>query len=99
MKYAREVIELLGACPGREFRMAEIVNHVVRRREISRPERQKVRNGVLRVLHSLRDNGSVEITPAETQGGFATYAWRKVPHEVLGKCHVNCHNIGRDIAP
>lgn len=99
MKYAREVIELMGACPGREFRMAEIIHHVVRRREIGRAERQRVRNGVLRVLHSLRDNGSIEITPAETQGGFSTYSWGKVPHEIVGKCQTNCHNIGRDIAP
>lgn len=99
MKYAREVIELMGACPGREFRMAEIVNHVVRRREVGKLERQRVRNGVLRVLHSLRDNGSVEVTPAEVQGGFATYSWGKVPHELLQKCHVKCHNIPRDFAP
>lgn len=99
MKYASEVIDLLAAYPGREFRMAQIVNHVVRSREVSKLERQRVRNGVLRVLHSLRDNGSIEITPAEAQGGSATYSWGKVPHEVLGKCHPKCHNIARAFAP
>ena len=28
MKYAREVIELMGAYPGRDFRMREIVNYI-----------------------------------------------------------------------
>ena len=30
MKYAHEVIDLLAAYPGREFRMAEILRHVSR---------------------------------------------------------------------
>lgn len=97
MKYAREVIELIGAHPGREFRMAQIVQYVSPRAAGS--DRQRVRNGVLRVLGSLIENGSVEVQPAARRGGFATYAWRKVPHGVSQKCHAKCHNIGGVIAP
>lgn len=76
--------------------MAQIVRHVDP--HASGQDRQRVRNGVLRVLESLRDHGSIEITAAPSRGGFATYTW-KVPHEVSQKCHGNCHNSGRAIAP
>lgn len=97
MKYAKEVIELLEPYPGRHFRMGDIVRYVAPR--AAGPDRQRVRNGVLRVLESLAESGHVEIEPAGRRGGFATYAWRKVPHEVSQKCHGKCHNSGRDIAP
>lgn len=97
MKYAHEVIELLAPYPGRQFRMAEIVRYVAP--QAAGADRQRVRNGVLRVLESLEEHGSVEITPAASRGGFATYAWQKVPHELSPKCHQKCHNTGRAFAP
>lgn len=96
MKYAREVIELLAAYPGREFKMSEIVRYVAPGAQGA--DRQRVRNGVLRALESLIDNKSIEHEPATVRGGFATYAWVKVPHEVIGKCHPKCHNIGGRVA-
>lgn len=59
--------------------------------------RQRVRNGVLRVLESLDEHGSIDIAPAEGCGNFATYAW-KVPHAHLQKCHGKCHNSARTLA-
>lgn len=97
MKYAHEVIGLLAPYPGRHFRMAEIVRYVAPSARDT--DRQRVRNGVLRVLESLIENGSVTVERATRRGGFATYAWRKVPHEVFQKCHGKCHNSGRSIAP
>ena len=96
MKYAHEVMDLLAPYPGRHFRMAEIVRYVAP--QAAGQERQRVRNGVLRVLESLQEHGSIEIEPAATRGGFATYAW-KVPHAHSQKCHDKCHNTGRAFAP
>lgn len=90
MKYAREVIALMGAHPDRRFRMAEIVRYVDPKATGS--TRQRIRNGVLRVIESLEENGCLEIEPAALRGGFATYVWRKVPHVVLPKRHGKCHN-------
>lgn len=93
VKYASEVIGLLGAHPGRQFRMAEIVRYV--EPEAVGSGRQRIRNGILRVLESLSESGYVEIEPASARGGFATYAWRKVPHAVSQKRHVECHNYSK----
>lgn len=73
MKYAHEVIDLLAPYPGRQFRMAEIVRYVDPKAQ--GVDRQRIRNGVLRVLESLVDNGSVAVEPAVHRGGYATYSW------------------------
>lgn len=77
MKYASEVIDLLAAYPGREFRMIHIVRHIVGGRP-DRAEWERVRRGVRRVLGYLEESGVVESTqPEQKSGGFAVYAWRK----------------------
>ncbi len=96
MKYAKEVMDLMGPYPGRHFRMADIVRYVAP--QAMGAGRQRVRNGVLRVLESLAESGHVVVAPAAYRGGFATYAWRKVPHEVSQKCHEKCHNSLRTVA-
>lgn len=99
MKYAREVIELMGACPGREFRMAQIVNYVARGRKLQPSERNAVRIGVFRVLEQLRETGQVEQTKDNVTR--ATYSWvdPQLLHAVRANRYENCNNIGRDIAP
>jgi hypothetical protein len=97
VKYAKEVMDLMAPYPGRHFRMSDLVRYVAPR--ATGPDRQRIRNGILRVLESLVDSGHVVIAPAARRGGFATYAWLKVPHEVLQKCHEKCHNSGRALAP
>lgn len=77
MKYASEVMDLMAPYPGIQFRMAQIVRSIDPQAE--GPVRQRIRNGVLRVLESLEEHNQIEVTPAEGRGGFATYAW-KVPH-------------------
>lgn len=90
MKYAGEVMGVMRLHPGRQFRMAELVRAV--KPGVVGAERQRIRNGVLRVLAALEANGSIEVEgPGAERGGYALYAW-KVPHAVPLKCHGNCHN-------
>lgn|SRR5690606_35818409 len=98
MKYAKEVINLLAAYPGREFRMAQIVRHVTKGRDVSASRRNAVREGIRRVLIELRESGQVEHLDAGEKSAF--YVWRgSLPHEGWHNCHANCHNTCRDIAP
>lgn len=95
MKYANEVIELMSAYPGRGWRMENLVRHVDPR--ATGAERQRIRNGVLRVLASLSDAGHIVHTPAGMRGSYAIYRWAersKVPHAVAPECHLKCHNSG-----
>lgn len=75
MLYARDVIDLLAAFPGREFRMAEVVNHVARGRPGSKQQRNRYRQGVRRVMLSLIDAKVVEFKPAR-RGGTTLYRWK-----------------------
>ncbi|CAJ49064.1 putative phage protein [Bordetella avium 197N] len=73
MKYAREVIDLMAAFPGREFRMAEILRHVTGARNLPAREVEAARKGVRRVLVHLEDSGQVlRHTGAEKS---ALYSW------------------------
>lgn len=74
MKYAREVIDLMGAMPGREFRMAEIIRHVSRARVLPAREREAMRKGVLRVLNHLCASGQVERDSDVEKSAY--YSWK-----------------------
>lgn len=76
MKYAREVIDLLAAFPGREFRVAEITRHAARGRKLTAKERERYRRSVWRVLLTLAESGYVGILPADKSGAAALYWWR-----------------------
>lgn len=92
MKYAREVIDLMGAYPGREFRMAEILRHVGRGRVLQPRERNAARQAVLRVLDQLCDGGQVtKESPAEKS---AYYVWgcRSLRHGHSPICNSRCDN-------
>jgi len=73
VKYAHEVIDLMAAYPGREFRMAEIIRHVARGRRLSPREAEATRKAVRRVLAALEDGGQVW-RQAECDKS-ALYAW------------------------
>lgn len=97
MKYATEIIGLMECYPGRRFKMAELVRTV--RPGAAGPERQRVRNGVLRVLEALRASGTVEREePKADRGGFALYSW-KVPHGHPVECQRKCHNSAGPLRP
>lgn len=75
MKYAREVMELMAAFPGREFKVAGIVRYVTSGRALTLREGRSARKAVLRVLESLEGTGAVKRRPAEARGSSANYAW------------------------
>lgn len=73
MKYASEVLELLGAHPHRKFRMMEIVTYAIGAGR-SRKERETARKAVARVLAAMEDSGSLIKSPSKyALGGYATY--------------------------
>src|SRR5260363_122536 len=87
MKYAQEIIDLMGAYPGRAFRMREIVKYVSGK-EANDKERKQVRIGVWRVLNQLNES---ERHPG-IHGGIKSFRTRhkkrytnflKALHEVL----------------
>lgn len=99
MKYAKEVIDLLAAYPGRRFRMIQIVRHVADGHPRNPKEWERIRKGVRRVLDSLEESGQVEREQSDAHtGGFALYGW-KPGHEVLANRDVIRDNIGRALAP
>lgn len=91
MKYAKEVIDLLAAYPGREFRMAQIVRHVARARDLTESQRHAVRKGIERVLNSLCESGQVEQSKDGQTSAY--YSWcRSLRHAVNANCDVSCDN-------
>jgi hypothetical protein len=78
MKYAKEVLDLIAAYPGRGFKMREIVRYVSP--QVIGRERHAVRRGVLRVIDELVACGSVDRYPPHAVRGESTmYTW-KVRH-------------------
>lgn len=75
MLYAAEVTNLLAAYPGRDFRMIEIVRHVANGRPHSKQQRDRYRQGVLRVIRALVDADLVRCKPG-LRGQPALYRWK-----------------------
>ena len=76
MKYAKEVIELMSAYPGRDFRMVELVNSVTSGKH-TRKQRSAARRGILRVIQQLKESGCVIVRPpGKARGGYAVYRWK-----------------------
>lgn len=92
MKYAREVIELMAAHPGVEFRMAQIVRYVSGAGDLSSRQRNAVRQGVLRVLTELECYGQVKKKVEAHNSVYYSWACRKVRHEVDENRYVKCDN-------
>lgn len=76
MKHAAEVIDLLAAYPGRQFRMAEIVRHVARGCQLPPRERNAMRKSAARVLNSLEESGMVRREVPVPKS--AVYVWQHV---------------------
>lgn len=82
MKYAKEVIDLLAAYPGRRFRMIHIVRHVAGGQPDA-AQWERIRKGVRRVIEHLEHAGHVaRCEHAKGSGGFSLYAW-KPGHELF----------------
>jgi hypothetical protein len=76
MKYAQEIIELMGAYPGREFRMREIVKYVAGKKA-STEERSRTRKGIFRVLQQLKEVDSIHILDEKKHTSAVRYIWKK----------------------
>ncbi len=76
MRYAHDVMELMGPFPGRGWKMADIVRYISRGRDLSLQERRAIRKGVARVIESLVEAGCVTVQDAEKQGSYAVYSWK-----------------------
>lgn len=77
MKYAKEVIDLMAAYPGRTFRMRHILHHVATRATAA--ELAKVCVGVWRVLGALQESGQIKSDRAEAGNGhYAQYSGKTI---------------------
>lgn len=82
MKYGREVIDLLGAYPGRFFKMRQIINHIDP--NAKGKARLRVRVGVSRVLQELESSGLIRVKAAEVRGASGEYKWKDKGSEYGG---------------
>lgn len=97
MKYAHEVISLMGALPGVRFKMRRIVNSVAPR--ATPKQRASIREGVRRVLYALEESGQVASTRQEIQYGADAEYWWKPQHEVVADRNANRNNTCRALTP
>lgn len=74
MKYGKEVISLLGAHPGRFFKMRQIVKHIDPK--ATGRDRLRIRVGVSRVLQELQSSGLIRVHAADKQGASGWYKWK-----------------------
>lgn len=75
MKFATQVIELMSAYPGRDFKMAELVRYA--RPRATPREKLAVRRAIARVLDSLEAAGSISKNRSRIRGSFAKYRWKR----------------------
>ncbi|MDF3850691.1 hypothetical protein [Achromobacter denitrificans] len=77
MKFAKEVIGLMAAYPGRDFKMAELVRIATGARTLTVKERTSVRQGVLRAVNALIEHGQVLRRPSRPGvRNAAVYRWK-----------------------
>jgi hypothetical protein len=88
LKYAKEVIDLLSAYPGRQFRMRNIVYSIAGRKADDR-EKKQVRIGVWRVLKVLEESGHIVIEAQDGRGASAQYAWRTSSDSIAKVLHAD----------
>lgn len=77
MKFAPEIIELMAAYPGRDFRMVQIVRYATHNRPMDLKARRAARKAIQRALDAFIENGSVLLKPpAATRGAPVFYRWK-----------------------
>jgi len=92
VKYAKEVMSLLAAYPGREFRMREIINSIAG--AYAEPKiRKQVHIGVWRVLQLLADSKQVIIRKGAGSGAGDKYAWHTESHNAEKALHEDLKSI------
>lgn len=77
MKFAKEIIGLMAAYPGRDFKMIELVRHVTGARDLAPRERDRERKAVIRVLAQLKEAGHIVRRPTRSDVRNALcYRWK-----------------------
>ncbi|MGJ7512357.1 hypothetical protein [Variovorax sp. GT1P44] len=77
MKFASDVIDLMAAFPGRDFRIGDVISYVRNGRELTDKQERAMREAVVRVLKALEESGSVIVVrPFTNQRGWAYYRWQ-----------------------
>jgi hypothetical protein len=75
--YVSEVVELMAAFPGRDFKMAYLVGYVANGRTLDLREKRAIRKAVHRAVDALASTGCILVRPPRaSRGGFAHYRWR-----------------------
>lgn len=83
MLYARELIDLMAAYPGRDFRMGDLVSYVRNGRELEPKQVIAIRKGIERAVEALESAGTVVVVrPFHNQRGWAYYRWKCDMHSV-----------------
>ena len=78
MLYARELIDFMGAFPGRDFKMVELVGYIANGRTLDLREKRAVRKAAHRAVDALAASGCILVRPPRaSRGGFAHYRWRE----------------------
>ena len=96
MKYAREIIDLMGCYPGRRFKVRQLVNTVAPR--ALPKQRASIREGVRRVLVALEASGQIESTRGEIVSGADAEYWWKPQHELIANRNEYRDNSARVLA-
>lgn len=92
MKYAKEILDLMPAYPGRKFRLVELVRHVSKGRAICQTEKTRLQRGIQRVMVEMARNGSVSIHEPEKGGHGRQYEWN-----VTVPSHRAANNVTRSV--
>lgn len=82
MKYCAEVLDFFAEHPNREFRMKELIHVVTGGVEITRKERNAVRQGVMRVLDVLEECG--QVVKRQVHVNFILYQYKSETEQVNG---------------
>jgi len=84
MLYAKEVIELMAAFPGRPFTVNRIVNYV-QTRSHTKASKEALRKGIRRVLRELETNRQIRIETNRKSGAAFLYVWKPLPARDCGE--------------
>ncbi len=75
MKYSKEIIELMSAYPGREFKILNLKRYIKSVTE-NCAKSDSIRSAIRNVLYKLRDAGVIEIKVNVKNGGGSVYIWK-----------------------
>ena len=76
MLYVGDLIDLMAAFPGREWRMKDLINYCRKGRRITPTQRRAIAIAVFRAIRALEGTGVIAIKRSPVRGSYAIYVWR-----------------------